>query len=239
MVPLDGIRRVLFGHFTIPDDGDPRAGEKVVVCGFLIDHPDGLVLLDTGIAEGHDQVEETYHPVRRPLDEALATAGVATADIRIVVNCHLHLDHCGGNPRFPDTPIFAQQVEFDAAHGEETYPIPELYDFDGATYELHEGEADVADGIRIVPTPGHTAGHQSLVVETRQGRLLLAGQAVSGATDFARAHFAQELQDGGSDEEITVPTWIERIRELDPVEVLFAHDTATWHCDSLRLLRRS
>ena len=76
MVPLEGIRRVLFGHFTIPDDGDQRAGEKVVVCGYLIDHPDGLVLLDTGIAEGHQEVEELYHPVRRPLDEALATAGV-------------------------------------------------------------------------------------------------------------------------------------------------------------------
>ena len=104
MVPLDGIRRVLFGHFTMPDDEDPRAGEKVVVCGYLIDHPDGLVLLDTGIAEGHAEVEETYHPVRHSLDDALATAGVRLGDVRTVVNCHLHLDHCGGNPRFPDTP---------------------------------------------------------------------------------------------------------------------------------------
>jgi hypothetical protein len=63
MVPFDGIRRVLFGHFTMPDDGDPRAGEKVVVCGYLIDHPGGLILLDTGIAEGHEEVEELYHPV--------------------------------------------------------------------------------------------------------------------------------------------------------------------------------
>jgi N-acyl homoserine lactone hydrolase len=228
VVSLDGIRRVLFGHFTLPDDGDPRAGEKVVVCGYLIDHPDGLVLLDTGIAEGHEEVEELYHPVRRPLDEALATAGVTTGDIRIVVNCHLHLDHCGGNPRFPDTPIFAQQVEFDAAHREEDYPIVDLYDFADARYELHGGEADVAKGIRVVPTPGHTPGHQSLVVDTDAGRVVLAGQAVNGATDYGRAHYASELRRSGSDETVTVPEWIERLQEFDPVLVLFAHDNATW-----------
>jgi N-acyl homoserine lactone hydrolase len=228
VISLDGIRRVLFGHFTMPDDGDPRAGEKVVVCGYLIDHPDGHVLLDTGIAEGSEEVEELYHPVRRPLDEALATAGVTIGDIRIVVNCHLHLDHCGGNPRFPDTPIFAQQIEFDAAHREEDYPIVGLYDFPEARYELHGGEADVATGIRLVPTPGHTPGHQSLVVETDAGRVVLAGQAVNGATDYGRAHYASELRRSGSDETVVVPEWIERLQEFDPVLVLFAHDNATW-----------
>ena len=228
MISLDGIRRVLFGHFTMPDDGDPRAGEKVVVCGYLIDHPDGLVLLDTGIAEGDKEVEELYHPVRNPLDEALATAGVTTGDIQIVVNCHLHLDHCGGNPRFPDTPIIAQQIEFDAAHREEDYPIVGLYDFPEARYELHGGEADVATGIRVVPTPGHTPGHQSLVVETDAGRVILAGQAVNGATDYGRAHYASELRRSGSDEAVSVPEWIERLQEFDPVLVLFAHDNATW-----------
>jgi N-acyl homoserine lactone hydrolase len=228
VISLDGIRRVLFGHFTMPADGDPRAGEKVVVCGYLIDHPDGLVLLDTGIAEGSEEVEELYHPVRRPLDEALDTTGVTTRDIRIVVNCHLHLDHCGGNPRFPDTPIFAQQVEFDAAHREEDYPIVGLYDFPEARYELHGGEADVATGIRVVPTPGHTRGHQSLVVETDAGRVVLAGQAVNGATDYGRAHYASELRRSGSDETVIVPEWIERLRDFDPVLVLFAHDNATW-----------
>jgi N-acyl homoserine lactone hydrolase len=209
-------------------DGDPRAGEKVVVSGYLIDHPDSLVLLDTGIAEGNAEVEELYHPVRRPLDEALGTAGVTTDDIRIVVNCHLHIDHCGGNPRFPDTPILAQQVEFDAAHIDEDYPIADLYDFPDARYELHGGEADVAKGIRVVPTPGHTPGHQSLIVETDVGRVVLAGQAVNGATDYGRAQYASELRRSGSDEEVIVPEWIERLQEFDPVLVLFAHDNATW-----------
>jgi N-acyl homoserine lactone hydrolase len=231
VIDRSDIRPFLLGHFTIPDDGDPRAGEKVVVSAYLIDHPDGRVLLDTGIAEGHEETERLYHPARRSLDAGLASAGSSVEDVRVVVNCHFHIDHCGNNPRFAGTPIFAQQTELDSTHGSEDYPIPELYDFEGVKYELHDGEADVADGIRIVPTPGHTPGHQSLVVETRQGRVVLAGQAVNGATDFARAHFAQSLRDEGSEEEIEVPMWIERIRELDPVEVLFAHDTASWHRD--------
>jgi N-acyl homoserine lactone hydrolase len=231
VIDRSDIHPILLGHFTIPDDGDARAGEKVVVRAYLIRHPVGPVLLDTGIAEGHQETDELYRPVRRSLDGGLASVGASVDDVRAVVNCHFHIDHSGNNPRFAGTPIFAQQAEFDSAHASEDYPIPELYDFDGAKYELHGGEADVADGIRIVPTPGHTAGHQSLVVETRQGRVVLAGQAVNGATDFARAHFAQGLRNDGSDEGITVPTWIERIRELDPVEVLFAHDTAIWRRD--------
>jgi len=71
-------------HFTIPDDGDVRAGEKVVVCGYLIDHPDGPVLLDTGIAEGHEETEQLYHPVRRSLDAGLAAAGASVGDVRAV-----------------------------------------------------------------------------------------------------------------------------------------------------------
>ncbi|MET1011640.1 MAG: MBL fold metallo-hydrolase, partial [Actinomycetota bacterium] len=139
MIDRSDIHPILLGHFTIPDDGDVRAGEKVVVCGYLIDHPDGPVLLDTGIAEGHEETERLYHPVRRSLDAGLAAAGASVGDVRAVVNCHFHIDHSGGNPRFGGTPIFAQQVEFDAAHVEEDYPIAGLYDFDGARYELHGG----------------------------------------------------------------------------------------------------
>jgi glyoxylase-like metal-dependent hydrolase (beta-lactamase superfamily II) len=222
------IRRILLGHFTIPDDGDLRAGEKVVVCGYLLRHPDGIVLFDTGIAEGHAETEKLYRPVRRDLDGALASAGVTADDVRAVVNCHFHLDHCGGNPRFAGRPIFAQRTEFDAAHAEEDYPIVELYDFPDARYELHDGEADVFAGLRVVPTPGHTAGHQSLVVDTDAGRVVLAGQAVNGATDYGRAWFASELRRHGSNEDVTVPEWVQRLEEFDPVEVLFAHDTATW-----------
>jgi hypothetical protein len=65
-------------------------------------------------------------------------------------------------------------------------------------------------------------------VETDAGRVVLAGQAVGGATEYARAQYGLELRQQGSDETAKVPEWIERLQEFDPVLVLFAHDKATW-----------
>ena len=65
-------------------------------------------------------------------------------------------------------------------------------------------------------------------METDAGRVVLAGQAVNGATHYGRAHFASELRRSGSEETVIVPEWIERLQEFDPVLVLFAHDNATW-----------
>ena len=81
------------------------AGAAVVVTAFLIRHPSGPVLLDTGLAVGHAEAENLYHPVRRPFDGVLADAGVRPAEVKVVANCHLHLDHSGNNFRFPGVPI--------------------------------------------------------------------------------------------------------------------------------------
>ena len=103
---------MLLGHFTMPHDSS-LPGEPIVVCGYLIAHPEGQILFDTGLEAAHDW----------------------------------------------------------------EYTNPNVVDFDGVRLEVHEGEADVAREVRIIPTPGHTPGHQSLVVETRRGRVVLAGQA--------------------------------------------------------------
>jgi glyoxylase-like metal-dependent hydrolase (beta-lactamase superfamily II) len=225
------ILRLHLGYFTLPEDS-PIAGQKAPVCAYLIMHPDGPVLFDTGIGEGHAEAERLYHPVRFSLDEALRGAGVHHDDVRVIANCHFHLDHCGGNPTFPGIPIFAQRAEHAAADSIE-YTLPSLVEFDGARYELHEGEADVLPGLRIVPTPGHTQGHQSLVVRTAEGTVVLAGQAVNGASDYSRAVFARSLRLAGREPDAPVPEWLEELLELDPVEVLFAHDLAAIRANDL------
>jgi glyoxylase-like metal-dependent hydrolase (beta-lactamase superfamily II) len=226
VLSMTDIRRLHLGYFTRPDD-DPLAGERIFVCAYLIRHPDAYLLFDTGIGEGHEEAERLYRPVRRNLFVELEGAGVSTTDIGVLANCHFHLDHCGGNPHFPGVPVFAQAKEYDAAH-EDDYTVPALVDFPGARFELHEGEADVLPGNRIIPTPGHVPGHQSLVVSTNEGTVVMLGQAFNFASDYARAQFSWQMEAEGETRGQAYPEWIGRIQEFDPQRVLFAHDVALW-----------
>ncbi len=135
-----------------------------------------MFIFDTGIGGPHPEVDEHFGPQRRSLIGALAAEGIDPADVTGLASCHLHFDHCGGNALFPGRPVHVQEWEYHAAH-EPDYSIPEWIDFPGARYELLDGEAEVAPGLRLVPTLGHVLGHQSLVAEVAGGPVVLAGQA--------------------------------------------------------------
>ena len=185
------------GHFIAPAHV-PSAGAAVVVSAFVVRRAGGSILLDTGIGTGLQAGEELYKPVRRPLDEALRDAGVAIGEVRAVANCHLHFDHSGNNFRFVGIPIFAQRIEREAASRPDyTLPGP-VAQFEGARFELLEGEAEIVDGVRIVPTPGHVPGHQSFVIDTREGRIVIAGQAFQDAAAYTRDLYAWRLDRDGA-----------------------------------------
>jgi hypothetical protein len=128
-ISKDDIRRVPLGHYTRPT-GDPLAGQRIVVSAFLVPHPGGTVLFDTGIGEGEPEFDRHYRVVRRELREGLAALGVGLDEIRLVANCHLHADHCGGNPTLADRTVFVQRAELAAARTPD-YTIPGLVDFMG------------------------------------------------------------------------------------------------------------
>jgi len=189
--------------------------------GYLIDHPEGLLLVDTGMGS-HPEVDAWYKPRRVPLPEALAAAGAKVEDIRYVVNCHLHFDHCGGNPQLHGRPIFTQRVELEAARHVTDHTLPELIDHPGARYEELDGQTAILPGVLVVPTPGHTAGHQSVVVIRGDGTVVVAGQSHDNATLFTGDVLARRAGVGKP------PPWLERLLALDPKQVLFAHDYAVW-----------
>ena len=226
MLRASDVVRLHMGHFIAPAHL-PFAGAAVVVDGFLIRHPSGPVLLDTGIGEGMPEVDALYKPVRRELDAVLRDAGVALKDVRVIANCHLHFDHSGNNFRFPGVPIFAQRVEHETALGPSYTFTERAAAFEGARFELIEGEAEIAPGVRIVPTPGHVAGHQSFVIDTQEGRIVIAGQAFQDAAEYARALYAWRLGRGGQPHPPYAP-WVARLQEHDPWRVTFAHDLAVW-----------
>ncbi|GAA1634479.1 MBL fold metallo-hydrolase [Catellatospora bangladeshensis] len=234
MTELNAVRRLDLGYFIRPAEeaGTPHPRVEAVLA-YLVDTADGLLLFDTGLGRGDDETEAHYRPHRRPLPEALAEAGVRLDDIALVVNCHLHFDHIGGNPLLPGRPIFTQSVELATARAGD-YTFDQLVDFPGADLRELDGTVEIAPGIRIVPTPGHTAGHQSLLVSHADGDVtVLAGQAYDLATDFSCAVLARRAAaDGAAAPLPPYHPWLDTLTELNPRRVLFAHDAAVWHPDA-------
>jgi N-acyl homoserine lactone hydrolase len=223
------VRRILLGSFVRPMQetatGQPRVEG---VYGYLLQHPGGLVLLDTGIGEGDVETEAWYRPQRIPLPRALAGHGVSIEEVAIVVNCHLHFDHCGGNPLFARTPIVCQRRELARARAGD-YTFPELVDHAGVRYELLDGEAELLPGLHVIPTPGHVDGHQALVAQCADGTLVLAGQSHDSASGWSADALAVAARQLGHVDPLPVaPHWMARLLEFDPRRVLFAHDAAVW-----------
>ncbi len=229
---MDGdlaVRRLDLGYFIRPaaeaGGTQPRAEP---VLGYLVSHEHGLLLFDTGLGAADAGTEAHYRPRRRALAEALAAAGVGLADISVVVNCHLHFDHCGGNPLLAGLPVLVQAAELAAARCG-GYTFRELVDFPGVSYQELAGEAEVWPGVWIVPTPGHTSGHQSLVVRRGDGTVILAGQARDFASEFSGDYLARAAALDGAAEPLPAwPPWLDRLTAFDPRRVLFAHDCSVW-----------
>jgi N-acyl homoserine lactone hydrolase len=182
-------------------------GERWPVCVHVIDHPDGRVLVDTGMTELRPEVLD-MEPRLVPLSEqAFDLAAVA-----VVVNTHLHFDHCGGNHLFAGRPIFVQRQELEDARTEDDYTIREWVDAPGVSYEPVDGELELLPGLRLVPAPGHTRGMQVVVVETG-GRPLVVGGDVAVSFD--------ELDEPSTEGQL-------RVRALEPELVWLAHEHEPW-----------
>lgn len=218
------IRRIALGSFTRPSQETGGAPEPGVVLGYVVRHLDGVLLFDTGLGEGDPGVDAWYQPARVPLQQALATAGVQLSEIDQVVNCHLHFDHCGGNPLLAGRPIWCQRGEASDARAVD-YTLPWLVDFPGARYELLDGDSEIAPGLVVLATPGHVPGHQSLAVTCGDGTVVLAGQSHETASAFARE---ARTRTGGPALAAAEQASVDRILALDPARVLFAHDEAVW-----------
>jgi len=145
-------------------------GELMPVYVHVIDHPDGRVLVDTGMTELHPAVADMD-----PRLSSLSEQHFDLAGIDIVVNTHLHFDHCCGNHLFAGKPIYVQRPELDDARTLDDYTIREWVDAPGVRYVPVEGELELLPGLQLVPAPGHTPGTQVLVVGSGARPVVIAG----------------------------------------------------------------
>ncbi len=162
----------------------------------LIEHPDALVLVDTGVGDKENEKFTAIYGIENApvgefgptqLESALAEAGFAASDVDLVINTHLHFDHAGGNTRrgedgspalsFPNARYVSRRGEWDWAHhtNERTSASYFAHNYDpvhaAGRLELVDDDREVIAGISLRRTPGHTPHHQGILVESGGERL--------------------------------------------------------------------
>lgn len=173
------VPRTLWGKKIAPD-AENRIGMTMNV---LLVRGAGLnVLVDTGAGDKDDAKFRSFYALGpSTLEAALGARGLSPGDIHVVFNTHLHFDHAGGNTRldesgralpvFPNARYLVQRREFEDARAanerNRASYLPDNWEplFEEGRLELLDGEAEIAPGLRAFPLPGHTRGHQGLLVE--------------------------------------------------------------------------
>lgn len=190
------------------------------VHGFVVTHPTaGAVVVDTGIGGPAERLAD-WRAVDHGMAAALAGHGLAPGDIRAVVNTHLHFDHCGWNSVFPHAPFWVQRRELERARVETPW-LTDWFDFRDARFELLDGDAELAPGIRLVATPGHTGGHQSVLVDLDGGQEVLIGDAAY--TRHVWRHPEAEPIPGQAEDPVSWRASLARLRQGSPRRVHFCH----------------
>jgi Zn-dependent hydrolases, including glyoxylases len=182
-------------------------GERMPVYAHVVDHPDARILVDTGMTELHPLAAD-LNPCLHPLNRQNFDPG----SIDIVVNTHLHADHCGGNHLFAGKPIYVQRRELEGARSRPDEYIREWIDAPGVEYLPVDGECELLPGLRLVPAPGHTAGMQVVVIENA-GRPIVVGGDV--------AVWFGELDEPHSEGQ-------RRVLAMQPEAVWLAHEHEPW-----------
>ena len=220
------------------EGGDGRI--SVPVPCYLIDHPKGRVLFDTGMHTDLQQNSDRIGPfarlfeIRYEADEG-AAARLAAVDVdadrldRVIVS-HLHFDHAGGLEQLPNAQVIVQRREWEAGRDADRAQangfIQKDYDHGHDVLEV-DGEHDVfGDGrVTCIPTYGHTPGHQSLRVRTDEGEVVLTADA---------CYFRQTLEKrllpafGYSQEKALAS--LDRLQAFEDAgaRLVFGHEPAQW-----------
>jgi len=162
----------------------------------LVDCGGELVLIDTGLGSKHDEKFREMFSIDQglSLDTSLAEAGFSREDITMVINTHLHFDHAGGNtiidrtgkliPAFPSATYVVQEGEWeDARNANErnrrSYIEDDFVPLEEAgVLRLVTGETELTEGLRVIPTPGHTSHHQSVLISSQGEAAFYPGDLV-------------------------------------------------------------
>jgi len=220
---------------------------NVPVPFLLIEHPKGIVLFDTGCAlevvdnkkEHWGEILTAYDPIMSKdawCANAISKAGYKPEDVNYVILSHLHLDHAGGVGQFPNATYIVQREELNYAYAPDSFMkgayIRKDFDKDVDWYFLHGWEDDQFDlfgdgSIVVYFTPGHTPGHQSLMVNLpNSGKLFFAADACYTEENLDKGILPGLAWNFGECERT-----IKRIQKLkisDNAHIFVGHDPVSW-----------
>jgi 4-pyridoxolactonase len=205
------------------------------VYSVLIEHDDGLFLFDTGYDLEHvkavlpfelpEQTDEQTVPAQ------LEKCGFRPEDVTAIINSHLHFDHVGANKLLPNATTYLHVDELRQARSPE--PFERLgysdkgFDWEGAKFELLHDDVEVAKGLRLFHTPGHTVGHYSLLVDIDGGRPLMFMADVA----YTPSAYENDQQAGFHNDPVAGVRSIRRVKRLvrqHDTEVFFTHDMESY-----------
>ncbi|HEX8996130.1 MAG TPA: N-acyl homoserine lactonase family protein [Ktedonobacterales bacterium] len=229
---------------------DRRWTEPLPIYAWVIEHPEGIIVVDTGETARASQPGyfPAWHPYFRfavkewvqpeqEIGPQLRALGIdPRRDVRWLVMTHLHTDHAGGLAHFPGVDILVSRTEYDGARGFggriEGYPnnrwpdwfAPRLLDFADRPYGPFAQSLPLTEAgdVKLVPTPGHTRGHLSVVVEDGDHAVFLAGD-----TSYTQSLLLERAPDGvGPDagQERDTQRRILQLAQTMPLVYLPAHD---------------
>jgi len=220
-------------------EGQPRGvmGDVPVMC-FAVDTGNGVLIFDTGMHEsccGPDAAAHfgsmwTTFEIRCPrhalVDERLGQAGYSVDEVRWVVNSHLHFDHAGRNAAFPAATQYVRARELAWARERATVPsgvlAGDLAELNAPDWD-YDVAFDLAPGLRLVSTPGHTPGHQSLHV--------IFGDGVAYVCAADAAYTLQAIvEHRPTGRPTSVEQATESLRKITSLDaqILTAHDIDQW-----------
>jgi glyoxylase-like metal-dependent hydrolase (beta-lactamase superfamily II) len=225
--------------------------DPLPILAWLIEHPEGLILVDTG--ETSQVSEPGYFPGWHPyfrfglrewvgpeeeIGERVRALGYSPADVRWVVLTHLHTDHAGGLDTFPASEILVSRTELEQASGlagrlsgylNNRWPEwfdPTAVDFDARPLGPFERSFTLtrSEDVHLVPVPGHTRGQLAVIVEEHSHSIFLAGD-----TSYTEEHMTATVADGVTPDPATAEETLRRVQEYalsTPTVYLPSHDPA-------------
>jgi 4-pyridoxolactonase len=213
--------------------GDPV---RIPSYGVLVEHPDGLFVFDTGFDLEHTQRVLPFElPEQEPeqtIPEQLRLCGYETGDVETLVNSHLHFDHVGGNRHLTEATVVVHEKELAQARDFEPFErfgySDTTWDREGARFETVSGDIELAKGIWLYETPGHSVGHYAVLVspEGSGKAMLFPFDVVNTATGLER-----EIQSSFHIDPVAGLRSLRRVKQLAEehgADVFFSHDMDAW-----------